>query len=227
MTDPTAGLPPVPDPAGDPRPPEQPPRDPHRPLPTISRRLDPADADSRWRLGPADEPPLELALVPPAQRRRDALLATGYFAALLLLVSAFVGWGDPDRWLAALAFFGVCLLPLYGWLWWISDVHGWIVAGGRWVAGGAGGGPQRGSRRGVDAVRVYALVEVSLGRPLDRVEPLVLRLGDPEGAVGLEVDLLLANPALWALVYNGILHSEARGARIDDRTREFLRLNPA
>lgn len=79
-------------------------------------------------------------------------------------------------------------------------------------------------------VDLYALASVSVR---ERDGSLELELTRPDqdrsgvSAVGIPCGVLEAAPDAWALVYNGIRHSEAAGALIDDRTRELLQLPAA
>jgi hypothetical protein len=74
-------------------------------------------------------------------------------------------------------------------------------------------------------IRIYELDSVGISRELT-ANDLVLRQGDTE--LDIRVDNLQENPALWALVYNGIRHSVANGTKIVDdsklSTRSLLHL---
>jgi hypothetical protein len=74
-------------------------------------------------------------------------------------------------------------------------------------------------------IRLYELESVGIKRGLTAYD-LVLTQGGKD--LDIRVDNSQENPALWALVYNGIRHSVANGAKIVDEnklsTRNLLRL---
>jgi hypothetical protein len=194
------------------------------------RHLDPHDPPPRWALGPPGEPPLAYAVVRGYERWRVALVPTFGCAVALVYLSAVVSWADPDRWRRWLPFFVLALLLFWAWRAWAGELPGWVVAGSRWVAAGTGH-PRRGRWC---VVRVYEFDRVLLepaqtARGITVRGRLTLTLSDPSTPRSLAVDyaLVTANPGLWALVHNGVLHAEARGAAIDNDTRESLRLHPA
>lgn len=220
-----AALPPVPDGAGEPRPPAAP-----RVAGPWSIR--PSDRHARvghhpdgmlTAIGGTTYGVLERVVVRRADRWSHALLPVlGWWGvpAVLMVVYALV-IGPAVTVLSVLA----VVLAVVGSVTYVRAATGpdsylTLVAGARF-AGDASGVSDEGGR----VVHLYGLASVTVrpsrGRgPVLRVaeagtRPLVLPLGALE-----------ANPQLWDLVYNGVRHSVAGGARTDRRTRELLSLPP-
>uniref|UniRef100_UPI003F49191A hypothetical protein n=1 Tax=Pseudonocardia sp. CA-138482 TaxID=3240023 RepID=UPI003F49191A len=216
----TGHLPPRPDPdSGEPQPPR---------APTVvgawaghserGRRTEsfrPARAQD-WFDKPA--PMLELA---EARRRRPLRSIASYAIYIALILgggTALVMWGQPElrtdplpyvimsvAWLIATA---IALL--------VRRTHT-VYAGASW----AGDAEDKGK-----ILSTYDLARINVyGRPgpsarLQMVAPDKTFLLIPMG-------LLEANPRLWDLIYNGLRHSAAAGAEVDQPTRDLLRLPAA
>jgi hypothetical protein len=90
---------------------------------------------------------------------------------------------------------------------------GGLAAGAEWV------------RYGKEWVKAYELTDVKLGEPRS---PSTLVLEDTDGRkFSLGLMSLQANPALWDLVYNGMVHSiYYNRATVNERAREKLILVP-
>lgn len=87
-----------------------------------------------------------------------------------------------------------------------------LVAGADWL---------RVNRKWVDT---YSLAEIRLAGVL---RGWTLSLRDTEGhALRVYIDDLEANRDLWALVYNGMLHSAFHGAAVNNTAAGMLRLRP-
>lgn len=230
--DPTAGLPPMPDLWGAPRPPAGPHTAIPRPYAMVHAHLDPHAPPPRWMLGPPDEPPLEFAAVRTSERWTQALIDAAWYGVVGLALLGFMAWwgGSLTFFLNTLWFIAAFTVFMFGVRWWTSDIPGWIVAGSRWVAAGTG----HPRRRRWRLAYVYELAKVEIRHPetpggikSDNQWDLMLYQNLTSGRVtGLDKALAEVNPALWALVYNGVLHSAACGAQIDNLTRELLGLDP-
>jgi hypothetical protein len=92
-----------------------------------------------------------------------------------------------------------------------------VYAGSSWLGEGRGDG---------DRLKLYELSVVAVSKPAK--PEAVLFLEDRHSTVlQLPMGLIEGNPRLWALVYNGIRHSVAEGAKIESATRELLHLPPS
>lgn len=79
---------------------------------------------------------------------------------------------------------------------------------------------QRSGRRR-ESVRLYELSRIEAGRAQ---APVRLLLADADRALLFRLDELQPDRAAWDLIFNGILHSVAGGARIDDAALRLLHL---
>jgi hypothetical protein len=214
-------LPPAPDSSGQPRPPTAPRVD--GPWQGERYRLRTAHHQVADRLFVAStgqgDPLLESVAARPPRHLRAAALGAVYMVLPIAVVIALVVWFTAaDRAIAYLISAAVVAAVAVLAFWYnASDPTVVLRAGARAVAevdaDGAGA-----------HLPLYELRSVSV---TDSPRGLALRLVGPTGQrLILPFGLLEANQRLWDLVYNGIRHSEADGAEVDERTRQVLRLPP-
>jgi hypothetical protein len=91
--------------------------------------------------------------------------------------------------------------------------EGGLAAGADWV------------RYGKNWINIYELTTVKLGEPRARNRLILKDADGRDFSMGLS--MLQTNPALWDLVYNGMLHSVHHGgATVNERARKELKLDP-
>jgi hypothetical protein len=214
-------LPPAPDSSGQPRPPTAPRVD--GPWQGERYRLRTAHHQVADRLFVAStgqgDPLLESVAGRPPKQLRAAALGAVYMVLPVAVVVALVVWftaaGQVLAYLISAAV--VAAVAVLAFFYNASDPTVVLRAGARAVAevdaDGAGA-----------HLPLYELRSVSV---TDSPRGLALRLVGPGNQrLTLPFGLLEANQRLWDLVYNGIRHSAAGGAEIDERTRQVLHLPP-
>jgi hypothetical protein len=208
-------LPPVPDPAGHPRPPAAP-----RVLGSWSserhrvRSAHHRAADQLF-VGPSRQHPLLESVGADRPPGRWRTIALGTVVAILpvsVVMSILIWFTAEDRMESYLILAGVAGAA-YVLFFWLNRKEGGVLlhAGAQIVAelDLDGDGTE---------LLVYELRSI-------KAKGTDLRLVGSNGwRVTLPFGLLEANQQLWDLVYNGIRHSEAAGAEIDARTRQLLDL---
>lgn len=209
-------LPPIPDAQGRPRPPAAPVTA-ARWTGTPIRRHHPPPPAAKYRLGGPDEPALESVFPRRFEAWRHALFGALLWAAFLLPIPALVQWWygwhagpSPATWVMIIVGFLLVATPIM----YFNETFPPppIVAGAHWVGG-------RGDKRGA---RLYELAQIEISLGSEEPDPTLL-LTDVHGTrVGMDPSLLESHPQLWALVYNGIRHSAAAGAEVDQFTTERL-----
>lgn len=208
-----------PDRFGEPRPPAAPRSGASYRHPVRVLHLDPHDPPRRWgRIGPHGRPPLEVVLAPARVRLASAAVDSGLYA---LMLGALFGWGVwtdwIPLWLAVVLWLGIVGLIVL-WCWFATDVTPELVAGADWVG------------RSTLWVPLYELTRLEAetarngdGDEIPGTVALALWHG-PEKAILLDIALLQSNPALWDLVYQGVIASIAAGAELTEDARQALRL---
>lgn len=208
-----------PDRFGQPRPPAAPRSGMSYRYPVRVLHLDPHAPSRRWRrIGPRDErPALELVFVP--ARAQVATAAVDSSPVALLCAGAFgwAAWVDwMPVWVAVVLWLGLVGLSVL-WRWLVCDASPPVAAGADWV--------------GTSALWVplyeLTLVEAEAARNGDGDDiPGTVALTfwhGPKTAIVLDMALLQSNPALWDLVYQGVLASIAAGAELTEDARQALR----
>lgn len=145
-----------------------------------------------------------------------------FLVSLVLLAAGFsvirVLSGDPPfawvavwpMWLVFLAVAALITRPF---------TYTVLSAGADWVQYDA---YRFGVHRRHHVIKLYALRQVNFGSG-----PTVMTLGlaDDEDNIGLDRTEWQADRRIWDLVYNGILHSAATGAKVSPHARELLELD--
>jgi hypothetical protein len=144
----------------------------------------------------------------PAQSLKiGSAIATVVILGVFLVVYATIRTGGLEWatvwWLWAIVI-GFGLLMFY-----VIGRDGRACAGADWFAGSRG------------LVRTYELVQVKIRRSISWDVLLEDRHG---GKAVTPLQTLQANRDLWDLVYNGIRHSVANGAKTNQRARDWFRL---
>ena len=206
-----------PDRFGEPRPPAAPRSGASHRHPVRALHLDPHDPPRRWRrIGPPERPPLEAVLVPGRARLVGALGESSVVAACVL---ALVGWGvwsgRMSLGLAVELWVGAVALTVV-WRFLVADAGPPVAAGADWV-----GDP-------TSWLPIYELtrVDAAPARNSDGDDlrgTVALTLWQDERGIMLDMALLQSNPALWDLVYQGLLASIAAGAELSEDARQALR----
>jgi hypothetical protein len=208
-------LPPVPDPAGQPRPPAAPrvvgawAADRHR-----VRFAHHLAADQLF-VGPSRQHPLleSVGADRPPGRWRTIALGTAVAILPVSVVMAILVWFTAeDRTESFLILAGVAGAAYLLFFWLNREEGGVLLHAGAQVVAELdldGDGTE---------LPVYELRSIKAKGPALRLE------GSNGWRVTLPFGLLEANQQLWELVYNGIRHSEAAGAEIDAHTRQLLGL---
>lgn len=196
----TSALPPIPDrESGEPRPPQ---------APTIGiPGAGDSETDERHRPKPppGQGPVLEWYLGSWRQVRFVVIVWPLVMGTVLTAGAGAFWWvGEWWAWL-----FVILPVGLFGWYEKVRNMSAgadWLVMNRKWV-------------------RTYELVAVNVTPAGIKYD---LELKDTEGRwMHASMPNLQSNPALWALVYNGILHSaHAREIKTNDRTRRWLHLPP-
>lgn len=219
----TDQLPPVPDASGNPRPPAAPavsgPWDGTREV--VAHHHPPASGDDIART--IGYPLLERAVSRRPNRLRHALAgaAAAGLVSIVVAVVVLLVWSE-DRAGDAVIFGGVfaVVLGVFAVLFFLTETHLAVEAGPRGVAmvDGAGEGT---------VVDVYRLTRISLVDWGPGPGPALRVVGPGRTVQVLPCGLVEGNQQLWDLVHNGLRHSAAAGAEVDDATRERLHLPPA
>lgn len=207
-----------PDRFGEPRPPAAPRSGSSYRHPVRVLHLDPHDPPRRWRrVGPHGRPPLEVVLVPARVRLAGAALESGLYALIGGAVLGWAAWTDwMPPWLAVVVWLGIVGLMVL-WRSLDADVSPPVLAGADWVGRSTLWVPlYELTRLGADTARNQD------GDELPGTVALSLWHG-PDEAISLDMALLQSNPALWDLVYQGLLASIAAGAELTDNARQALR----
>lgn len=220
MTD-VPDLPPVPDGSGEPRPPAAPRVNGPWPIRTSDRRsevIHHSDGTLARLGGSAYEALERVAIRRPDRWRAAGLSVLGVWGVPTLLLSIYAVVVGPASTVFLVLGGALAVVVPVTCVWALSGPRPYLVviAGSRYV-----GLPSRDGDGQVAGLYWLSTIEL---RPT-RTRGLVLRIAEPEGRpLDLPLGAVEANPQLWALVYNGIRHSVADGARVDERTRELLRL---
>lgn len=215
----TGSLPPVPDDLGDPRPPAAPRiADPWPSTPGpigyhyVARDL------AHHVAGSIEHPLLESVSVRRAGRARYAGRGAIYAGLGSVIVGTVVLASvspNPTRDLTIFLLVLGSVLVLFFAMFYHSESHQLVQAGARGVANVDGVGEGT-------VINYYELAAITV---LDTEWGRTLRLVEHRGArADLLCGLLEGNPQLWDLVYNGLRHSTAKGAQVDDHTRRLLSL---
>lgn len=213
-----------PDPLGRPRPPTAPRSGVKYWYPTRALHLDPRQPPDHWRIGPPDRPPLEAVVVPRWARLTEAVYHAAVPGLLVLVVYLPLLWAHHwDMPLLILWIFLGWIGVMFLWSLVFSDVPAEVplVAGSDWVGSASGDASV--------VVPLYELTRIHVTRTYNELTPngnaLQLVPGGRPGydrELAVELALVQANPALWDLVYQGIIASVAAGAELTPRARDFL-----
>jgi hypothetical protein len=219
---PAGELPPVPDESGEPRPPAAPrvegpwQGERHRLRVTHHEAGDQRFVKST---GHRRHPLLEsVAARPPAHWRSAALGAVYAIAPAGVVIAVVLWFTAEDRTAAYLVLAGVA----------VAVAVLFIAASTAYTTTVVRAGAHAVAEVDVDGVGTdLPLYELRSIGVTDSRRGLALRLVGPDGRrLTLPFGLVEANQQLWDLVYNGIRHSAAAGAEVDDRTRQLLALPP-
>jgi hypothetical protein len=219
---PAGELPPVPDESGEPRPPAAPrvagpwQGERHR-LSVVHHQA----GDQRFvkSTGRRRHPLLESVAARPPAHWRSAALGAVYAIVPAAVVIAVVLWftaGDRTAAYLVLAGVAAAVAVLF------------VASNASYTTTVLRAGAHAVAEVDVDGVGadlpLYELRSISV---TDSRRGLALRLvGPDEQRLTLPFGLLEANQQLWDLVYNGIRHSAAAGAEVDERARDLLALPP-
>jgi hypothetical protein len=205
-----------PDRFGEPRPPAAPRSGASYRHPVRVLHLDPHDPARRWRrIGPPERPPLEAVLVSGRARLVGAVWESSVVAVCAL---ALAGWGvwSGRMWLGLAVGLGAAVALTVLWRFLVADVGPPVAAGADWVGGPSVWLPLYELTR-IDA----APARNTAGDDLPGTVALTLWQGTR--GIMRDMALLQSNPALWDLVYQGLLASIAAGAELSEDARQALR----
>ncbi|GDY33958.1 hypothetical protein [Gandjariella thermophila] len=207
-SDPTAGLPPKPDPqTGQPRPP-------HAPALHTNRTPPESDRDRETRLSRKPEPP-------PGQGPVLAWYRASWYGTVRLGIVGFVILLVGAAVLGYIKGYGLHVFSL--WFTWLvmglaavgiaaSTRKDWCAAGADWVM-------HQGAW-----VLTYELTEIKT-RGISNT--IYVYLTDKDGRkIDASIDILQSDRLVWDLLYNGMRHSVAKGAALKGTARSALGLHP-